>query len=200
MIDNYDDLTLGRHLEIDGILHTEAEEIDKQVAIIAILCDTTEDAILALPLADYAARAGKAAFLAQPCPPADVTDKPLQLAGMTLIPQADFTKIVTAQYVDFQTLVRDFPATLPQILAIFLVPEGHAYNEGYDIAEVQEAVRQMPLALALGYASFFFRCLVDSIVDSLASLTAHARSKAQAQKMMGEMQALLQEIGGGSPA
>ena len=62
MINNYEALDLGRYMKIDKILHTPAEDIDKQVQIIAILADMPEDKVLLLPLADYASMAKETAF------------------------------------------------------------------------------------------------------------------------------------------
>ena len=100
MINNYEALDLGRYMKIDHILHTPQEEIDKQVQIIAILADMTEEDVLQLPLADYSAMALQAAFLGDHCEPAEVDGKPIQAGEFLLVPTSDFTKITTAQYVD----------------------------------------------------------------------------------------------------
>ena len=157
MITSYEALDLGRFMKIDHILRTPAEEIDKQVQIVAILADMTEAEVLSLPLSDYSAMAAKIGFLGTLCAPADVDGSPITAGEFTLIPVRDFTKINTAQYVDFQTLVKDYPSTIPQLLSCFLVPEGKQYNEGYDIGAVQEAVLSLPLATAIGLTAFFFQ-------------------------------------------
>ena len=45
MIDNYNTLPLGLYLDIDAVLQSDAEEIDKQVRIIALLDGTTPEEI-----------------------------------------------------------------------------------------------------------------------------------------------------------
>ena len=203
MINNYEALDLGRFMKIDHILHTPAEEIDKQVQIIAVLSDKTENEVLLLPLADYAAMAKETAFLGVTCPPAKVSGEPMQVDGLTLVPTRDFTKINTAQYVDFQTLAKDFPATLPELLSCFMVPEGKAYNDGYDIATVQEAVRTLNVPTAVGLVTFFFASFSQSIAGTLTSLAKEAQKdpkKAKAWKMKAkEIAALLETLGAGLP-
>lgn len=201
MIDNYEALDLGRYMKIDRILRTPAEEIDKQVQIVAILADMTEKDVLLMPLADYTALAMRAAFLGGKCEHKEADGEPISIGGMTLIPTKDFTKITTAQYVDFQTFAKDFPSTLPELLSCFLVPEGKAYNDGYEVADVQKAVREITLPVALGLTAFFFKRYNASIVDSLTSLEKMAKKnplmKEKAKKIRMEAEAALRSIGGG---
>lgn len=203
MINNYEALDLGRYMKIDRILHTPAEEIDKQVQIVAILADMSEDEVLHLPLADYTAMAVQAAFLGAHCEPAEVDGKPFEAGGVKLVPTKDFTKITTAQYVDFQTFVKDFPSTLPELLSCFLVPEGKEYNTGYDVAEVKEAVRCITLPQAIGLTAFFFKRFNASIVDSLTYLERTGRKDPRKKEMLKKIrmqaEAIFQGIGAGLP-
>ena len=203
MINNYEALDLGRYMKIDKILHTPAEEIDKQVQIIAVLADMPEDKVLLLPLADYSAMAKQTAFLGTVCDPVKVDGSPVVLDGLRLIPTKDFTKINTAQYVDFQTFAKDFPGTLPELLSCFLVPEGKAYNDGYDIAEVQKAVRTLNVPTAIGLVAFFLLSFSESIAASVTSLEKEAsrdRKKAKEwKKKAKEIAGLLQTLGAGLP-
>lgn len=203
MINNYEALDLGRYMKIDHILHTPQEEIDKQVQIIAILADMTEEDVLQLPLADYSAMALQAAFLGDHCEPAEVDGKPILAGGFLLVPTSDFTKITTAQYVDFQTFVKDFPATLPQLLSCFLVPDGKKYNNGYDVAQVQEAVRCITLPQAIGLTAFFFKRFNASIVDSVTSLAQSARKNPrkmkELKKILQQVEMVSRDIGAGLP-
>ena len=203
MINNYEALDLGRYMKIDRILHTPAEEIDKQVQIVAILADMSEEEVLHLPLADYTAMAVQAAFLGAHCEPAEVDGKPFEAGGVKLVPTKDFTKITTAQYVDFQTFVKDFPSTLPELLSCFLVPEGKEYNTGYDVAEVKEAVRCITLPQAIGLTAFFFKRFNASIVDSLTYLERTGRKDPRKKEMLKKIrmqaEAIFQGIGAGLP-
>lgn len=201
MIDNYKALTLGRFMKIDAILRSGEDEVQQQVEIIAVLADMDADDVLQLPLGDYAKYAKQTAFLRVPCKPTEITDG---YRWRDLLPVADFRKINTAQYIDFQTFAKDFPATLPEILSVFMVPEGKAYNDGYDPAAVQQQVREMPLADALGLAAFFFGKFSALIVDSLTSWGAEMRKadpqkKKELTKKIAEVQALLQSAGVGLP-
>ena len=166
MIDNYNALTLGQYMRVNEVLESPGEDLDKQVEIISILSGIPLSEVLLLPLADYSSMAAKTAFLREPCHPTEIKE---DWTYGYLVPTLDFRKINTAQYIDFQTFSKDFPKSLPQLLSVFLVPEGKAYNDGYDIAEVQKVVDTMPLPDALGLAAFFFVRFVTLTADSLTS-------------------------------
>ncbi len=181
MINNYAALPLGTYLKINAILEREGKELDKQVEIIAILADKSPDEVLLLPLADYSAMAKETAFLRE-------YSKPTEISGAwrfgDLAPVLDFRKINTAQYVDFQAFSKDFPASLPQLLSVFLVPEGKAYNDGYDVLEVQERVKQIPFPDALGLAAFFFRA-VSRINEGFPNLLGYGNEEDQEREEEG---------------
>ena len=184
MIDNYNTLTLGLYLDIDAVLQSDAEDIDKQVRIIALLDGTTPEAVLALPLKEYSAKAAATDFLRHECPPVSAPSR----------------VISGAQYVDFQTFSKGGTAKLPELIAVLLVPEGHNYNDGYDVAQVVRVVRDLPLPVALGLSAFFFGQLVQSIQASLTSLESAAKSlpkrrRAQLERKAEDLQGLLRGVG-----
>ena len=94
MIDNYNTLTLGLYLDIDAVLQSDAEDIDKQVRIIALLDGTTPEAVLALPLKEYSAKAAATDFLRHECPPVSAPSRVIS-GDFVLIPTKDFTTIST---------------------------------------------------------------------------------------------------------
>lgn len=199
MIDNYNTLTLGLYLDIDAVLQSDAEDIDKQVRIIALLDGTTPEAVLALPLKEYSAKAAATDFLRHACPPISAPSRVIS-GDFVLIPTKDFTNITTAQYVDFQTFSKGGTAKLPELIAVLLVPEGHKYNDGYDVAQVVRVVRDLPLPVALGLSAFFFGQLVQSIQASLTSLESAAKSlptqrRVELEKKAEDLQGLLRGVG-----
>ncbi len=170
MIDNYNELDLGTYLQVNDIIEGDGEDIDKQVRIIALLASLPVDDILALPLADYAQLAAQTVFLRE-VPDVPTAPSRVIVGDRVYIPTADFTKITTAQYVDFQTFVKGGTQTFPQLLGVLLVPEGCAYNDGYDIAKVVDDIKTLPVPVALALVGFFFDRLHALIADSLTSLT-----------------------------
>lgn len=190
MINSYDALTLGTYMKVNAVLDTDADDLDKQVRIIAILSGKTEDEVLLLPIADYASMAKETAFLREHCPPSDIGDG---WRFGNLVPVTDFRKINTAQYVDFQEFSKGFPRTLPELLSTLMVPDGFSYNDGYDVLRVQDQLRAMPLADALGLAAFFFAKFVRLTADSLTSWASDL-TKTEDPKAKGEIAAKIWEV------
>lgn len=159
IIDNYADLTVGKYSEILRANEGDADELDKQVATIAILADASEKEVLALPLGEYAELAARASFLQGEDKGSHAVAKSYNLDGLELVPVADAAKITAGQFIDFQTLTRDagWDKHLAEVLSCLLVPKGKTYGTGYDIADVQAAIRAyLSVTDALSLLAFFF--------------------------------------------
>lgn len=207
IIDNYNRLTLGKYMEIQEISRNESlEDIDKQVQILSVLTDVAEDEILHLPITEYKDLVVKSGFL----DPENIKYHPVAkkyiLGEFELIPCRDFRKIETCQYIDFQTYAPDLDNHLVEFLSVILVPKGHRYNEGYDILEVQQAIRdEMSVSDGVSLAGFFLTWCRKSIKDSLNYSRQEAmgikdrKKREEILEKIREQERLLETNGGGSP-
>ena len=172
IIDNYNRLTIGQHIEIQEIARNETlEDIDRQVQILSVLTGTAEDELLHLPIHEYKELVVKAEFL-NPENLKNISVHPVAkrylVGGFELVPVRDYRKLETGQYIDFQTYAPDLDKFLVEFLSVILVPKGHRYNEGYDILEVQKAIREeMSVTDGVSIAGFFLTLCRTSIKDSL---------------------------------
>lgn len=177
IIDNYNKLTLGQYMEIQAISKDESlEDIDKQAQILSVLTGVSEDEILHLPIMEYKELVARSAFLN----PENITYHPVAkkyiVGGFDLIPCRDFRRLETCQYIDFQTYAPDLDKYLVEFLSVILVPKGHRYNEGYDILDVQKAIREeMSVSDGVSVAAFFLTWCRKSIQDSLNFSKREAR-------------------------
>ena len=206
IIDNFNRLTLGMYLEIQEISRNESlEDIDRQVQILSVLTGVAEEEILHLPITEYKELVVKAGFL----DPSNINYHPIAkkyLVGkFELIPLRDFRKMETCQYIDFQTYAPDLDNHLVEFLSVILVPKGHRYNEGYDILEVQKAIRDgMSVSDGVSLAGFFLTWCRRSIQDSLNYSKQEAmriKDKTKREEILHKIQEqerLLQTSGDGS--
>lgn len=157
MIDNYAKLPIGKYLQLCAIDPT-LPDIDRQVEMVSILTDIPVDDLLNMPVPEYSALAGCTAFLGEEPPqPQERIMKEYRLGGLTLIPVTDIRKMTTAQFIDFQTYIQVPDKHDIDILSVFLIPKGCKYNDGYDIMDVQAAIRDnLSLVLAQDLRAFFF--------------------------------------------
>ena len=206
IIDNYNRLTLGQYMEIQEISRNESlEDIDKQVQILSILTGVAEDELLHLPIQEYKELVVKSGFLN----PDNINYHPIAkkyiLGKFELIPTRDFRKLETCQYIDFQTYAPDLDKYLVEFLSVILVPKGHRYNEGYDILEVQKAIREeMSVSDGVSLAGFFLTWCRKTILDSLNYSKREAmgiKDKTKREEILGkirEQEKLLETSGDGA--
>ena len=206
IIDNYRKLPIGKYNEIVKLCETEMDEVDRKVKIVGILTGLTDDEVLALPLTDFTECCAKAKFIDLPCPETLIpsVSKSYPVGEFNLVPVTDMRKVTTAQYIDFITFSKDKEHNIVEMLSCFLVPKGMDYNEGYDILDVHNAIKEeMSVAEVLALLAFFFGSWTRSIHSTLSSSERMARrvkDKEKRQMMMERIAELRSTIsGGGSP-
>lgn len=193
IIDNYRNLPIGKYLEILELSQDESvDALEQQVKTISILTGLTEDDVLALPIMQYKELAGKTKYLENGYDGKLQVAKSYGLAGYELIPVKDFTKITTAQYVDFQTFSNEGDKYLVETLSTLMIPKGKNYNDGYEIADVQRAIREnLSVADVLSLSAFFLTKFVKSIKDSQTFLEKEIRripNKEMRERLMKQME------------
>lgn len=195
IIDNYADLSIGKYLDIVALRERDdLSVLDRQPKELAILSGLTEAEVLALPLPEYRRLAVAASFLDRPAPELPRAPKEVRIGDLVLVPTASAEKMTAAQYIDFQTLAGGGDAKTVELLSVFLIPKGHAYCDGYDIAEVQAAIREhMSVTDVLALGGFFLERFAASIANSL-TLSEEAARGIRDPKARAEMQARLAEI------
>lgn len=167
MIDSYDKLTLGMY---ERLLDIQGDENEVTLEVLALLSGRTVDELMAMPLDDYFAIKAQGAFLLAQPERAEVRDR-YELGDFVLVPLRKMRDMTAAQFIDFQEWTRQKGRHLAETLACFLVPEGKAYGEGYDPADVVEAIRdRMAMKDVAALDAFFFYSSVRYMADSLSSL------------------------------
>ena len=190
MITNYKSLPLGKYLDICQVCKDESlEEIDRQVKILSILSDMSEEEILHLPIPKYKEMVVASRFLEDVDKSRHKAARLYIVGDWQLVPTLDYRKMETAQYVDFQTFAPMVETHMAELLSCLLVPVGCRYNEGYDILEVQQALKDnLSVTDALSLSAFFLTRYRELIKDSLNYCRQEIRTiKSESKRMqMGE--------------
>ena len=158
-------ITIEKHKQIQRLLtdgNTEVKMEDMQAVqaeLLAIYADTDTDVIMSYPLTKYHKLLEK--FYADyftDFSKAEPAIKDKYTAGdMVLVPMLDFTQITVAQMMDFSVLSVDPVENIEKLLAIFLIPKGKKYNDGYDLLEVQKAILKMSFNELSPLLAFFLK-------------------------------------------
>lgn len=154
-------ITIEKHKQIQKLLKdNNVEDMQAvQAELLAIYADTDVDSVMSYPLTKYHKLVEK--FYndyftdfshAEPA----IKDK-YTAGDMVLIPMLDFTQITVAQMMDFSVLSVDPIENIEKLLAIFLIPKGKKYNDGYDLLEVQKAILKMDFNEVSPLLAFFLR-------------------------------------------
>jgi hypothetical protein len=157
MITSYNSLTVGKY---EALLRARADHEgdtnELNLHVLSILSDMTVDQLLDLKVPEFRAMMDRAGFLCTAPRPSEVA-KQYRFGDLVLVPVTDVRKMTAAQYIDFQNFSNAGEGRQAELLSCFLVPKGMKYNDGYDILEVQQAIRDfMPVTAALGLLAFFF--------------------------------------------
>ena len=154
-------ITIEKHKKIQRVLtdgNTEDMQ-EVQAELLAIYADTDIDTIMSYPLTKYHKLLEK--FYSDyysDFSKAEPAIKDKYTAGdMVLVPMLDFTQITVAQMMDFSVLSTDPIENIEKLLAIFLIPKGKKYNDGYDLMEVQKAILKMDFNEVSPLLAFFLR-------------------------------------------
>lgn len=167
MINNYNDLTVGKYLEIRTILRQEGlSELDMQSQIMAILQDKPVEEILEYSLPKYSEYVRQMDFLSEkPVNKADC-QRHLNINGKKYDVIRKIEDINAAQYIDYQTYLKqpDPDSKLAEILSIFVIPQGKKYADGYDIAEVINDIKEyLPITVCFNICFFFLKKEINSL-------------------------------------
>lgn len=175
-ITSYETLPIGRYQQIIESLQKEEDDIDAHASIIALVNGMTKDEVLSLPLLEYKRMAEDVSFLLEPLPKTrGRIGNRYELGGMVLIPSKDLRKWTAAQFIDYQTMSKE-KDRLVEMLSCILIPEGHSYVQGYDIADVQKVIAEnMSVMDVAEMSAFFLRKLQSSINHILICLGLRMR-------------------------
>lgn len=190
---SWNNISINKYYEISDIINDSAlSDIDKNVAIVAIIEDVPEDTIWALPIDEAKAKFNKLAFLGKfdlikireglfgnSNPKLTIvnhhfTDVNEEFTDVnkvfTLV--NDATKLTVAQFTDYQSFVtKPLRESIDKVLSIFVIPEGCTYNTGYDVVEIQKFFREnMSFLLAQSILNFILTKYVKSMNASLKCL------------------------------
>ena len=169
MINNYKDLTIAKYQELYSVNWEDMEEVDRQVTMIAILSDKTEDEILNLPLTEYTKLASQTEFLTKEPDIKRRTPNKIKINGKEYEVIKDVRDMTAGQYIDYQQYLslNDINKYLPYLLSCFVIPKGKKYGE-YNLDNIIEELKNnMSVEEALSITSFFtrkFRTSTESIL------------------------------------
>ena len=185
----WDDITLKDFYEIKNIMEIQDEYtiynlIDYIYKVDSSKMDITE-------LYKYSVD-----FLSEPIPVKNIKIKEkYTINGRKYISNVNLTKITCSQFIDFTNLVRQSPEEFEKLVSVFFIPEGHEYNDGYDMKEVQRDILQLPIAVVQAMSFFMMKEFQTYAVIFQLYLTEEiTKMKNIPKEMKDEMEKIRMEV------
>lgn len=192
---SWNHITGEQYWEIFDILHSEASDLQKQAELIALIEGKPVDEILSLDMSSAAELINKLEFLNKFELSKRYHPSSIVIDNKKYNVYPNLANLNVAQFIDYQSFIsQPFRESYDKILSIFIIPDGHEYNSGYDILEVQEAIRTKLSWLEIqNLLNFILVKYADSYIHSLTSLTKMVRKEKNPKKKM-EMERNLNQL------
>ena len=199
---SWEEITIPRYQEIIDIAKGAAVDEDmfseREVDILAVLCDSDRESLGNIRIEDYAKLAHEARFLHKM--PAYVPPATITLRGVEYKVMTNIDKFTLAQYTEYNALRADVNTNIASILACIIVPtSAKGYADGYDVSEVVSAINaELPYFKACGILYFFLNAQQLSFASSLCWMAVKMlivamfkRGRAERKRMRSEALQLL---------
>lgn len=173
MISSYKELTINKYLELQELLNEEMDDLALQVRLIAVLSGVSEDEILDLPLDEYQKLVAKTSFLTEKPKTSKNVPNKIVIGGKKYTICKSVPNMNVAQYIDYHSWSshNEQDKHISNILACFIIPEGHKYGDGYDLGEVTDSIaNNMSIEDAIAVCFFFHNKYRRTIEDMLIYL------------------------------
>lgn len=164
---SWNEVSISLYRQISEICGLENEPLDKNIKLIALLSDSPEDDIWDLRMDEVESLFKDIAWVFNFKFNQKWHGKKIKINGNSYDVSVDLQNFSISQYIDFQMLwpkIKESDSVYSQILATFIIPEGHKYNKDYELQEViNEIENYMPIPQANSVLYFFLISLARSI-------------------------------------
>lgn len=146
----WNNITLFQFKQIQETLKIE-DETEKILSLVEIVLG--KDAV-DLPLVEFKEAVKQLDFMKEEIPES-IPPKNIEINGRKYFVDCLLGNISTAQYVDYINHMKT--EDLAKMLSVFVMPEGHKYNDGYDMMQVISDINDLPIPVVNSIAFFFVR-------------------------------------------
>ena len=152
---NWDEITWKEYEQIEQILNTDIPSDYKTIHLVSVLTGKSVDEIEKLTVTQFTKLAEHLKFLETESETHTHKFK-YTINGREYDFKGKLEEITTAQYIDYRAYMNEEDKDVIKLMSVFLIPNGHDYNDGYDMIKVKEDIKQLPITVA-NSLSFFNR-------------------------------------------
>lgn len=182
---SWDYLTTEQYFDIADICEDKSidDEIIRNARMVAIIEDTDEDTVMSENYEETIRKFAKLNFLLDFKIIDNYSPKAITIGNTKYNVVNDFSKIQTNQFADAKCfIVKPFREIYDKLLSVFVVPDGHKYNDGYDIKVVQEDIKKLSFRQVQSLINFILRVYAKYVNSSLQYIRQATKKKIKKEK------------------
>ena len=195
---SWDKLPIGKLNDVNNIINNnELTEDDKIIKLGALISNMDYEDFINLKIEDAQKIISQIKFLYE-APKNKKLEKNLNLDGINCKVIQDVSEITTAQFIDYNTLISNGNVLIPEILSVFIIPQGHKYSDNYNKEEIVDLIsKYVSVEEGISIANFFIkkykRLLMRTLLYSKVNLKLQLMKKLP-QKTIEEIKSQIQQI------
>lgn len=168
---SWDDITISQYQQITAISDMKCDEIDKVIKLLSIIEGNTEDHYLDMEYLDFIECSKRLEFMSTEFKPRIPNGGTYTIDGITYEMVSNPGKLTTGQFIDYENTISSQPVDIAMLCAIFCLPKGKKYGDGYDPLELRDKFNNsFKMVDAAGIAFFLEKRLQVSLKTILRSL------------------------------
>lgn len=163
----WNDITLEKYYQIKNTLEVQDEYTVFQLLDTLFGIDSNS-----MPITEFSKYSKALDFLKEEVPTVNLSEQ-YTINDTVYNSNFNLTTLTAAQFIDYQNYVGT--DKFEDYLSVFFIPEGHKYNDGYDMAKVKEDLLQLDFPTVKSLAFFFTLQLEAFTTHFLSSLMKSVR-------------------------
>lgn len=157
---DWKDITLKQYYTIKELLEEPDDYTTYNIIDLLYSVDSVN-----LPLTELKKYSGSLEFLNKEVPVVNIKPQ-YKINGVTYNSNFNLTQVTAAQFIDYQNYIGT--EHFEDYLSVFFIPEGHQYNDGYDIEQVKKDLLELDFPTVKSVA-FFFTIFLAKLQNSFLS-------------------------------
>lgn len=180
---SWENVSISKFKSIQGIVagylnqpENSRDDVGYIVDMYCLLYDKEKDEVLNRPASDIHKLSDAISFINTK--PKPRIDSSVVVNGEKYNIPIDVRSITTAQYIDYTEVLRNDPENIAFMCAIFCVPDGMKYNEGYNVSDLANDFEDsFSIVDAIGIGFFFTELLRTYVKSTLSYLEKNLKKE-----------------------
>ena len=154
----WNDITLRKWTEIESIYKKKYEDEILQTADIISVVFDIENPMELFP-AEFSKYVEQLNFLAKPIPEKKLCNS-YTINGTLYNFKGNIMEVSMGQLMDWRQFSTKEPLDYAECLSVFIIPDGHKYNDGYDMDKTLNDIKSLPIGDVIKLWNFFLAAQV----------------------------------------